>query len=111
MGPRRRPRTFRPRYLVPGHLGLVLIAKIERSLFFNLMFFFKKKIRGLNVLFCRRVWFLQKWTLRTRSAEVRNILNFRKKYIMQKRTFRTIADQVLNVHFCREKKSLRFAKN
>ena len=55
----------------------------------------------LNVLFCRRVCFLQKWTFRTRSAVVLNVHFCRKLTLLQKRTFGTTAGLVLNVHFCR----------
>ena len=52
----------------------------------------------LNVLFCRRVCFLQMWTFRTRSAVVLNVHFCRKWTLLQKRTFGTTAVWVLNIH-------------
>ena len=70
---------------------------------------FRKNERVLNVLFFRRVYFLQRWTFRTGSAVVLNVLFCRRVYFLQKRTSMTTANLVLKVNFCR-KKSLLFAK-
>ena len=56
----------------------------------------------LNVHFCRKQTFLQKRTLRTRSAKVLNVPFCRKYFCLQKRTFRSIFYLVLNVLFCRK---------